>query len=67
MPIKWGGGGEEDRNWDDCIKRDVERVREEWRTTATHRRNWRLLKKDNGNGNHGQRTHDSDAKKKNAI
>ena len=27
----------------DCIKRDLERVGEEWRTRATDRRNWRLL------------------------
>ena len=27
----------------DCIKRDLERVGEEWRKSATDRRNWRLL------------------------
>ena len=27
----------------DCIKRDLERVGEEWRKGATDRRNWRML------------------------
>ena len=29
--------------WEVCIKRNLERVREEWRTTAIDRRSWRLL------------------------
>ena len=31
--------------WHDCIKTDLERVGEEWRTTATCKRNWILLVK----------------------
>ena len=31
--------------WEDCIKRDLERVGEEWRTTGKPKRNWRLWEK----------------------
>ena len=29
--------------WEDCVKRDLERVGGEWRTTAKDRRSWRLV------------------------
>ena len=29
--------------WEDWVKRDLERVGGEWRTTAKHRRRWRPL------------------------
>ena len=29
--------------WESCVKRDLERVGGEWRTTAKDRRSWRLL------------------------
>ena len=28
--------------WEDCVERDLERVREEWRKIAKDRRSWRL-------------------------
>ena len=29
--------------WEDCVKRDIESVGGEWRTTAKYRRSWRLV------------------------
>ena len=29
--------------WEDCVKKDLERVGGEWRTTAKDRRSWSLL------------------------
>ena len=45
MPRKWREkGGEEDRKCDGrTALREIGRVGEEWRTTATYRRSWRLL------------------------
>ena len=50
--------------WEDCIKRDLERVGGKWRTTEKDRRSWRMLIKDavrekcgddgKDDGNHGQ-------------
>ena len=32
--------------WEDCVKRDLERVGGEYRTTAKDRRSWRLVIED---------------------
>ena len=29
--------------WEDCVKRDLERMGGEWRTTAKDRRSWRMV------------------------
>ena len=45
MPRKWRekeGKGKPRMQWEDCVKRDLERVGGEWRTTAEDR-SWRLL------------------------
>ena len=45
MPRKWRGKrGEEERlRWEDCVKRDMGRVEEDWETKATRRGKWRRL------------------------
>ena len=35
--------GRPNMRWDDCVKRDIERVEKEWRTTAKDRRSWNCL------------------------
>ena len=35
--------GRQRTRWEDCFKRDLERVRGEWRKRAKDRRSWRLL------------------------
>ena len=39
-----GRRGRPRMRWEDCVKRELERVGEEWRTTAKDRRSWRLVK-----------------------
>jgi len=43
MPRKWSGEGRPKLLWGVCIKRERERVGEEWRTGATDRRDWIVL------------------------
>ena len=42
MPIKWRKK-QARKSEEDCVKRDLEKLGGEWRTTAKDRRSWRLV------------------------